>query len=120
MSARSRLHAWHWRRHGRPRRQADDVTAGPSRAVFLDRDGTLIEEVGYLAHVDQVALYPWSIDAIRLLNRAGLQVVVTTNQAGVARGYFPEQAVDDVHRHIDSLVSAGGARIDRYYYCPHH
>ena len=96
------------------------MTRQPVRAAFLDRDGTLIEEVGYLSRVDQVALYPWSIDAIRLLNRAGLRVIVTTNQAGVARGYFSEAAVHDVHRHIDAIVTEGGARIDAYYYCPHH
>jgi D-glycero-D-manno-heptose 1,7-bisphosphate phosphatase len=89
-------------------------------AVFLDRDGTLIEDVGYLERVDRVALYPWSIDAVRILNRAGLRVVVVTNQAGVARGYFTEALVDEVHRHISALMERGGARIDAYYYCPHH
>lgn len=91
-----------------------------SRAVFLDRDGTLIEDVGYLGRVDQVALYPWTVDAIRALNHAGLRVVVVTNQSGVARGLFSEAAVNTVHRHLTSLVEAGGARIDAYYYCPHH
>ena len=65
-----------------------------SAAVFLDRDGTLIEEVGYLDRPDRVALYPWTIDAIRALNRAGLPVVVVTNQSGVARGFFTEAIVD--------------------------
>ena len=91
-----------------------------NRAVFLDRDGTLIEEVGYLDRVDRVELYPWSIDAVRLLNRAGLRVVVATNQSGIARGFFTEAIVDDVHEHISSLLAEGGARIDAYYYCPHH
>jgi D-glycero-D-manno-heptose 1,7-bisphosphate phosphatase len=94
--------------------------SGPARAVFLDRDGTLIEEVGYLQRVEQVALYPWSIDAVRLLNRAGFRVVVATNQSGVARGYFTEAVVNDVHRHIAALLAEGGAHIDAYYYCPHH
>jgi D-glycero-D-manno-heptose 1,7-bisphosphate phosphatase len=89
-------------------------------AVFLDRDGTLIEEVGYLDRVDRVALYPWSIDAVRALNRAGLRVVMVSNQSGVARGFFSEAVVEDVHRHIEALLEAGGARIDAYYYCPHH
>jgi D-glycero-D-manno-heptose 1,7-bisphosphate phosphatase len=91
-----------------------------SIAVFLDRDGTLIEEVDYLERVEQVALYSCSIDGVRLLNRAGIRVFVVTNQAGVARGYFTESVVADVHRHIDSLLGSGGARIDAYYYCPHH
>ena len=56
------------------------------RAVFLDRDGTVIEEVGYLNRLDRVALFPWSVDAVRVLNAAGLLVVIVTNQAGVARG----------------------------------
>ena len=90
------------------------------RGVFLDRDGTLIEDIGYLGRVDQVRFYPWSVDAVRALNRAGLRVVIVTNQAGVARGYFPETSVDAVHRHLTSVVEAGGGRIDAYYYCPHH
>jgi len=89
-------------------------------AVFLDRDGTLIEEVGYLDRKERVDLYPWSIDAIRVLNRAGFRVVLVSNQSGVARGFFSEEIVSDVHRHIAGLLDAGGARIDAYYYCPHH
>ncbi|OFV92142.1 MAG: hypothetical protein A3G76_07125 [Acidobacteria bacterium RIFCSPLOWO2_12_FULL_65_11] len=89
-------------------------------AVFLDRDGTLIEDVGYVGRIDQVTVYPWTVDSIRAFNRAGLPVVVVTNQSGVARGYFSEAAVEEVHRHLTSIVQAGGARIDAYYYCPHH
>ena len=91
-----------------------------SRAVFLDRDGTLIEEVSYLDRVDRVELFPWSIDAVRLLNRAGLRVIVATNQSGIARGFFTEAIVNDVHEHLSALLAEGGARIDAYYYCPHH
>jgi D-glycero-D-manno-heptose 1,7-bisphosphate phosphatase len=90
------------------------------RAAFLDRDGTVIEEVGYLNRLDRVAFFPWSIDAIRVLNDAGLAVVVVTNQAGVARGYFDEAFVRETHAFIDRRVRAGGARVDAYYYCPHH
>jgi D-glycero-D-manno-heptose 1,7-bisphosphate phosphatase len=92
----------------------------PTSAVFLDRDGTLIEEVGYLDRVERVDLYPWTIDAVRALNRAGMRVVLVSNQSGVARGFFTEAVVDDVHRHLASLLAAGGAHIDAYYYCPHH
>jgi len=92
----------------------------PTSAVFLDRDGTLIEEVGYLDRVERVDLYPWTIDAVRAFNRAGLRVVLVSNQSGVARGFFTEAVVDDVHRHLASLLAAGGAHIDAYYYCPHH
>ena len=89
-------------------------------AVFVDRDGTLIEEVGYLDRPERVVLYPWTIDAVRLLNRAGVRVIVLTNQSGVARGFFPEAVVQQVHDHITALLAEGGARIDAYYYCPHH
>jgi D-glycero-D-manno-heptose 1,7-bisphosphate phosphatase len=89
-------------------------------AVFLDRDGTIIEEVGYLDAIEQIVWLPWSIDAIRALNRAGLVVVVITNQSGVARSYFSETFVEQVHRTLDERLAVGGARIDAYYYCPHH
>lgn len=97
-----------------------DRSPGAGYTIFLDRDGTLIEEVGYLDRVDRVTLYPWSIDAVRVLNRAGHRLIMVTNQSGVARGFFTEAVVDDVHRHIASLLAEGGAHIDAYYYCPHH
>ena len=73
------------------------TAAAPPRrpAVFLDRDGTIIEDVGYLAEIAQMTLFPWSIDAIRALNRAGFVVVVVTNQSGVARKYFAEAFVEE-------------------------
>jgi D-glycero-D-manno-heptose 1,7-bisphosphate phosphatase len=92
----------------------------PREAVFLDRDGTLIEEVHYLARPDQVRLIPGAAEAVRKLNQAGVLVVVVTNQAGVARGYFPESAISDVHVHLSHLLGEYGAHIDAYLYCPHH
>ena len=89
-------------------------------AVFLDRDGTLIEEVNYLAHPSQVRLIPGAAAAVRRLNAAGVPVVVVTNQAGVARGYFPEGRVAEVHAHLSAVLAADGARVDAYYFCPHH
>jgi D-glycero-D-manno-heptose 1,7-bisphosphate phosphatase len=89
-------------------------------AVFLDRDGTLIEEAGYLDRLERLVFYPYSIDAVRLLNRADLAVVIITNQAGVARGIFPESFVGEAHRHITQTLELGGARVDGFYYCPHH
>jgi D-glycero-D-manno-heptose 1,7-bisphosphate phosphatase len=88
--------------------------------VFLDRDGTVIEEVGYLNRLDRVAFFPFTVDAIRVLNRAGFLVVIVSNQAGVARGYFDEAFVRETHAFIDRRVREGGARIDGFYYCPHH
>lgn len=93
---------------------------GGRQAVFLDRDGTLIEDVRYLNRIESIALYPWSIGAVRALNRAGLAVVVVTNQSGVARRLFDEAFVAETHRAIDAMLAASGAVIDAYYYCPHH
>ena len=89
-------------------------------AAFLDRDGTMIEDVGYLDAIARVAFFPWTVDSIRALNRAGLAVVVVTNQSGIARGFFSEAFVEATHRHISARLEAGGARVDAYYYCPHH
>jgi D-glycero-D-manno-heptose 1,7-bisphosphate phosphatase len=89
-------------------------------AVFLDRDGTLIHDVGYLDRVDQVALYPWTADALRLLRRGGFALIVITNQSGVARGLYSEASIALVHRHLDAELARGGAAIDGWFYCPHH
>lgn len=89
-------------------------------AVFLDRDGTIIEDVGYLHDLDQIAFYPFANDAIRALNRSGLAVVVVTNQSGVARGLITEAFVDETHARLSATLAAGGAFIEAYYYCPHH
>jgi D-glycero-D-manno-heptose 1,7-bisphosphate phosphatase len=89
-------------------------------AVFLDRDGTLIEEARDLDRLDLLAFFPWTVDAVRLLNRAGFAVVVTTNQSAVGRGLIDEAFLATVHARIDAQLGAGGARIDRYYFCPHH
>ena len=92
----------------------------PREAVFLDRDGTIIEEVHYLSSPEQVRLIPGAADAVRAFNEAGVLVVVVTNQAGVARGYFPESRVREVHEHLSALLGEHGAHIDAYYHCPHH
>jgi D-glycero-D-manno-heptose 1,7-bisphosphate phosphatase len=88
-------------------------------AVFLDRDGTLVEECGYLDRLDHLTLFPWTTDALRLLKRAGFATVVITNQAAVGRGIIDEDFVHTVHREIDRRLEGTGASIDRYYYCPH-
>ena len=90
------------------------------RAVFLDRDGTLIEEAGYLDRLERLVFFPYTVDAVRVLNHAGFAVVVITNQAGVARGIVEEAFVGEAHRHISERLEAGGARIDAFYYCPHY
>jgi D-glycero-D-manno-heptose 1,7-bisphosphate phosphatase len=90
------------------------------RAVFLDRDGTICEEVGYLESIDQMKLIPRSGEAVRLLNQRGYKVVVITNQAGVARGFFPESRLAEVHAEMNRQLRAEGAYVDGLYYCPHH
>jgi D-glycero-D-manno-heptose 1,7-bisphosphate phosphatase len=89
-------------------------------AVFLDRDGTVIEERGYLDRLDLLELFPWTIDAIRLLNRAGFAAVVVTNQSAIGRGVIAESFLHRVHDAIDARLNAGGARMEAYYVCPHH
>jgi D-glycero-D-manno-heptose 1,7-bisphosphate phosphatase len=89
-------------------------------AVFLDRDGTLIQEVGYIDRLDLLALFAWTVDALRLLNRAGFATVVVTNQGAIGRGLITEEFLARVHAEIDRRLTAGRARIDRYYFCPHH
>ena len=89
-------------------------------AVFLDRDGTLIHDVGYLSRLEDMQWYPPSIEAIRLLNRAGFLVFVTTNQGGIGLGFYDEELVRRVHDAMSADLARAGARIDGYYFCPHH
>ena len=89
------------------------------RAVFLDRDGTICEEVGYLNHITRLHIYPYAATAIRRLNDAGFPVIVVTNQSGVARGFFPDALVAEVHVRIRLDLAVSGARIDGFYACPH-
>ncbi len=89
-------------------------------AVFLDRDGVVIEDAHYVGTVDRVRILPGAADAIASLNRAGWPVIVVTNQAGVARGLFTEAAIDSIHAYIAAELASFGARITAFYYCPHH
>ncbi len=91
-----------------------------NRVVFLDRDGTICEEVGYLDDVERMKLIPDSGRAVRLLNQRGFRVVVITNQAGVAKGYFPESILKDLHGELERQLREEGAHVDGIYYCPHH
>ncbi|WP_319588872.1 D-glycero-beta-D-manno-heptose 1,7-bisphosphate 7-phosphatase [uncultured Desulfobulbus sp.] len=89
-------------------------------AVFLDRDGTINEQMGYINHLTRFHLLPGVGRAIRSLNKSGLPVVVVTNQSGLARGYFPESLLTAVHDEMHRLLALEGARIDGLYICPHH
>ena len=89
-------------------------------AIFLDRDGTINEEVGYLDSLEKLKLYENATEAIRLINESGMKTVVISNQSGVARGYFTEEFVRTVHALIEKILGEKGAFIDAFYYCPHH
>jgi D-glycero-D-manno-heptose 1,7-bisphosphate phosphatase len=89
-------------------------------AVFLDRDGTMIRDVGYLSRREDLEWFPWTLDAIRLLNRAGYAVVVVTNQGGIGLGLYQEDFVRGIHEEMAAAVADSGGRVDGWYYCPHH
>jgi len=90
------------------------------RAVFLDRDGTINIEKEYLYQAAEFEFIPGAPEAIKLLNQGGFTVVVVTNQSGVARGYYTEEDVHNLHRHIAVELARSGAHVDEWLYCPHH
>ena len=89
-------------------------------AVFMDRDGTISEEVGYVNHPSRYRVFPFSAEAVRLLNEHQWLALLVTNQAGVARGYFTEDLIGAVHSALTEELGRGGARLDAIYYCAHH
>jgi D-glycero-D-manno-heptose 1,7-bisphosphate phosphatase len=91
-----------------------------TRAVFIDRDGTISEEVGYVNHVSRFKLFPYAATAIKLLKEHGWLAIVITNQAGVARGYFDEDLIQLVHQQMLRDLETAGAKLDQIYYCAHH
>lgn len=90
------------------------------RAVFMDRDGTISEEIGYVNHPSRYRVFPYSAEAVRLLNESGWLAILVTNQAGVARGYFTEDLISSVHKVLTGDLEKGGAHLDAIYYCAHH
>jgi D-glycero-D-manno-heptose 1,7-bisphosphate phosphatase len=94
--------------------------SGARRAVFIDRDGTISEEVGYVNHASRLRVFPFAAEAVRALNEQGWLAVLVTNQSGVARGYFEEDLIGEVHKLLTAELARGGARLDAIYYCPHH
>ncbi len=90
------------------------------KAVFLDRDGTVIEERNYLSDPEQVQLIDGAAEAVRALSEAGYLIVLVSNQSGVARGYFTEEDVQAVNRRVCSEIEKRGAGLDAVYYCPHY
>lgn len=91
-----------------------------SRAVFLDRDGTLVDELGFLHDARRVRLLPGAAEGVRLFNRAGWRTVVVTNQSGIARGLFDERALAEVHARLQELLAREDAHLDAILHCPHH
>lgn len=89
-------------------------------AVFIDRDGTISEEVGYVNHPSRFRVFPYSAEAIRILNENGWLAIVITNQAGVARGYFSEDVIIRIHDQLKLDLQNGSAQLDAIYYCAHH
>lgn len=88
--------------------------------VFLDRDGTINEQMGYINHLSRFQMLPRASAAIRLLNENNVPVAVVTNQSGLARGYFPEALLDAVHDRMKQVLAEEGAHVDGIYVCPHH
>jgi len=89
-------------------------------ALFMDRDGTISEEVGYVNHPSRFRLFPYTAEAIKLLNDNGWLAIVVTNQAGVARGYFSEDIIVQIHERVRQELEKKSARLDAIYYCAHH
>jgi len=91
-----------------------------NRAVFLDRDGTIVEEIGFLSRVEDMVVYPFAAEALRTLSDAGFLNILTTNQSGVARGFFTEERLIEINQALVKELERQGARIDATYYCPHY
>ena len=89
-------------------------------AVFIDRDGTLIEEVGYVNHLDRLRFIPGAAEAVRRINDQGLLALMVTNQSGIANEILDIPLLDRIHERLAAHLSAKGARLDGIYYCPHH
>jgi len=96
-----------------------DKARGCTGAIFMDRDGTVSEEVGYMYHAGLYRLYPWSGQAIRKINESGMKSVLVTNQSGVARGFFSESTVHEVHQLLRQRLLQSEAQMDAIYFCPH-
>lgn len=96
------------------------VNPQSSAAIFIDRDGTINEDLGYISNPDDLIIFPWVAEALRLINDARLKAIVVTNQSGVARGICTEDELRLIHARMINELWKQGARIDGVYYCPHH
>lgn len=89
------------------------------RAIFMDRDGTVSEEIGYMYHAGLYKTFPWAGPAIHRINKSGMKAVLITNQSGIARGYFEESMVHEVHDVLRKDLARHDAKLDAIYFCPH-
>ena len=96
------------------------MSARPARAVFLDRDGTLVDELGFLTRAEDLRLLPGAAEGVRAFNEAGWKVVVVTNQSGIARGLLDERTLAAIHARLTAELERAGARLDAILHCPHH
>lgn len=103
-----------------PARHGPVLERDGRRAVFLDRDGVLIEDTGYPDDPDRIALLPGVAEGLRRLQAGGWRLVVVTNQSGIARGKFSLETLEAIHARLRELLAAEGVRLDALYYCPHH
>lgn len=92
----------------------------PDRAVFFDRDNTLIEDPGYISHPSQVKLLPGAAEALARIKKLGYKLVVVSNQSGVARGIVSEKVLQEIHHRLQQLLAVEGALLDKIFYCPYH
>ena len=91
-----------------------------NKAAFIDRDGTINANIGYIDNPDNFNMYSGVAEGIKLLNKDGFKVIIITNQSGIARGFFSEETLDKIHNKMKKELSSKGAEIDAIYYCPHH
>jgi D-glycero-D-manno-heptose 1,7-bisphosphate phosphatase len=91
-----------------------------SKAVFLDKDGTLVEDVPYNINPDRIHLMEGALEGLSLLQKEGYRLIVVTNQSGIARGYFQEQDLEQVEMRLKQLLQPAGIHLDGFYHCPHH
>jgi len=91
-----------------------------NKAIFLDRDGTINEEMGYINHIERFKMFDFVPESIRIFRRLGYKIIIVTNQSGIARGYFTEKLLNEVHGKLIKQLERSGAAVDDIYYCPHH
>ena len=90
------------------------------RAVFLDRDGTICEEVNYLSRAEDLRLFSFAAEAVKILNENNFSVISITNQSGIARKFFDENDLREIHQKLENDLAKSGAKLDAIYYCPHN